>query len=207
MPTWKGDGKHADDHEFDVLMFERGWNPRDDFPVPRLISGLTGRAREHLRVAGDLDPFVVDGRLEQFLEHFKKNGCSSTTRGGNGIQEAHVRNQTCEGESVTSWIDRSDEALMDMRKKLASAPSASSSQTTMVPPQIQGWLLLHRARLRSQKFLLDLFTDDVRQSVDPSHGKDSGNSRKQHAFVATEEFPEEKDGPHLTEDDSDEDDL
>ena len=35
-----------------------------------------------------------------------------------------------------------------------------------------------------EKSLLDLFTDDVVQSVDRSHGKDSGNSRKQHAFDA-----------------------
>ena len=88
---------------------------------------------------------------------------------------------------MTSWINRSDEAVMDMRKKLATAPGASSSELTMVPPQIQGWLLLHRARLRDQdivgvmtvgslniklveKSLLDLFTDDVLQSVDRSHG-------------------------------------
>ena len=54
------------------------------------------------------------------------------------------------GESMTSWINRSDEALMDMRKKLATAPGANSSGTPMIPPQIQGWLLLHRARLRNQ---------------------------------------------------------
>ena len=58
----------------------------------------------------------------------------------------------------------------------------------------------------SSKSLLDLFTDDVLQSVDPSHGKDSGNSRKQHAFEAIEEVPEETDGHHLNEDDSDEHD-
>ena len=95
------------------------------------------------------------------------------------------------GESMTSWINRSDEALMDVRKKLATAPGANSSESTMIPPQIQGWLLLHRARLRDQdivgvmtmtggslniklveKSLLDLFTDDVLQSVDRSHGKE-----------------------------------
>ena len=54
------------------------------------------------------------------------------------------------GESMTSWINRSDEALMDVRKKLATAPGANSSESTMIPPQIQGWLLLHRARLRDQ---------------------------------------------------------
>ena len=52
------------------------------------------------------------------------------------------------GVSVTSWINRSGEALMVMRKKLASAPDATSSESTMILPQIQGWVLLHRARLR-----------------------------------------------------------
>ena len=39
---------------------------------------------------------------------------------------------------------------MDMRKKLATAHGARSSESAMIPPQIQGWLLLHRARLRDQ---------------------------------------------------------
>ena len=71
----------------------------------------------------------------------------------------------------------------------------------MIPPQIQSWLLLHRARLRDQdivgvmtmtegslniklveKSLLDLFTDDVLQSVDRSHGKESGKSKKAARF-------------------------
>ena len=43
-------------------------------------------------------------------------------------------------ESMTSWINRSDEALMDMRKELASAPGANSSESSMIPPQIRGWL-------------------------------------------------------------------
>ena len=101
------------------------------------------------------------------------------------------------GESMTSWINRSDEALMDMRKKLPAAPSANSSEQTMIPPQIQGWLLLLKARLRNEDIvgvmtmtggslniklveesLLDLFTDDVLLSVDRSHGKDDGISPK-----------------------------
>ena len=54
------------------FMYKRGSNPGDHcFLVPRLISGLTGRAREHLRMAGDLDRFAVDGGLEQFLEYLK----------------------------------------------------------------------------------------------------------------------------------------
>ena len=129
------------------------------------------------------------------------------------------------GESMTSWINTSDEALMDMRKKLATAPGANSSESTMIPPQIQGWLLLHRARLRDQdivgvmtmtggslninlaeKSLLDLFTDDVLQSVDRSHGKDSGNPRKQYAFEAVEEVPEDDDDTYIDEDFSENDD-
>ena len=82
---------------------------------------------------------------------------------------------------------------MDMRKKLASGPAINSSESTMTP-QIQGWLLLHRARLRDQeivgvmtmtggslklveKSILDLFTDDVLQSVDRSHGKGRDSRR------------------------------
>ena len=38
------------------------------------------------------------------------------------------------GESMTSWINRSDEALMDMRRKLATALGANSSESTMIPP-------------------------------------------------------------------------
>ena len=95
----------------------------------------------------------------------------------------------------------------------------------MIPPQIQGWLLLHRARLRDQdivgvmtmtggslniklveRSLLDLFTDDVLQSVDRSRGKDSGNPRKQHAFEAVEEVPEDHDDTYLDEDFSENDD-
>ena len=120
------------------------------------------------------------------------------------------------GESMTSWINRSDEALMDMRKKMATAPGANSSESTMILPQIHGWLLRHRASLRDQdivgvmtmtggslniklveKSLLDLFTDDVLQSVDRSHGKDCGNPRKQQAFEAVEEVLEDDDDMFL----------
>ena len=38
-----------------------------------------------------------------------------------------------------------------------------------------------------------MFTDDVLQSVDRSHGKDVGNPQKQHAFEAVEEIPEDDD--------------
>ena len=54
--------------------------------------------------------------------------------------------------------------------------------------------------------LLDLFTDDVLQSVDRSHGKDSGNLRKQHASEAVGEVPEDDDDTFLDEDFSENDD-
>ena len=57
-----------------------------------------------------------------------------------------------------------------------------------------------------EKSLLDLFTDDVLQSVDRSHGKDSGNLRKQHAFEAVEEIPENDDDTYLDDDFSENDD-
>ena len=57
-----------------------------------------------------------------------------------------------------------------------------------------------------EKSLLDLFTDDVLQSVGRSHGKDSGNPRKQHAFDAVEEVPEDDDDTYLVEDFSENDD-
>ena len=57
-----------------------------------------------------------------------------------------------------------------------------------------------------EKSLLDLFTDDVLQSVDRSHGKDSGNPRKQHALEAVEQIPEDDDGTYLDDDFSENDD-
>ena len=218
--------KLFDDYEFELLMYKRGSNPGDHcFQVSRLISGLSGRAREHLRMAADPDRFAVDGGLEQFLEYLKtKNGCSSQEE-GMAFKKYIYEIKRARGESMTSWINGSDEALMDMRKKLASAPGAKPSESTMIPPQIQGWLLLHRGRLRDQdivgvmtmtggslsiklveKSLLDLFTDYVFQSVDRYPGKDSGNPRMQHAFEAIEEVPEDADETHLDDDYSDDDD-
>ena len=46
--------------------------------------------------------------------------------------------KNAKGESMTSWINRSDEALMDMTKKLATAPGANSLKSAMIPPLIQG---------------------------------------------------------------------
>ena len=152
VPTWNGDAKLFDDYEFYVLMYKRGSNPDDHcFFVPRLISGLTGWAREHLRMAGDLDRFAVDGGLERFLEYLKtKMGIRRPQEEGLAFKKYIYEIKRAKGESVTSWINRSDEALMDMRKKLSTATGANSSESTMIPPQIQGWLLLHRARLRDQ---------------------------------------------------------
>ena len=45
--------------------------------------------------------------------------------------------------------------------------------------------------------MFDLFTDDVLQSVDRSHGKDSGHPREQQAFEAVEEVPEDDDDTYL----------
>ena len=136
MPTWNGDAKLFDDYEFDVLMYKRGSNPGDhSFLVPRLISGLTGRAREHLRMAGDLDRFAVDGGLEQFLEYLKtKMGIRRPQEEGMAFKKYIYEIKRARGESMTSWINRSDEALMDMRKKLAIAPGANVSESTMIPP-------------------------------------------------------------------------
>ena len=55
VPKWNGDAKHFDDYEFYVIMYKRkGSKPGDHcFLVPRLILGLIGRTREHLRVVGD----------------------------------------------------------------------------------------------------------------------------------------------------------
>ena len=58
-----------------------------------------------------------------------------------------------------------------------------------------------------EKSLLDLFTDDVLQSVDRSHGKDPGNPRKQHAFEAVEEIPEDDDDTYHGGDFSENDDT
>ena len=123
----------------------------------------------------------------------KRNHETHTQWQGMAFKKYIYEIKRARGESMTSWINRSDEALMDMRKKLATAPGANSSESTMIPPQILGWLLLHRTKLRHQdivgvmtmtggslniklveKSLLDLFTDDVLQSVDRSHGKNSG---------------------------------
>ena len=72
------------------------------------------------------------------------------------------------GESMTSWILRSDEALTDMRKNLATAPGAHSQEPTMILPQIQGWLLLHPLRL--PLLLLHLPVASVQDPVAGHHG-------------------------------------
>ena len=139
-----------------------------------------------------------DGGLEQFLDHLKtKMGIRRPQEEGMAFKKYIYQIQ----RARTSWIYRSDDALINMRKKLARAPGANSSESTMIPPQFQGWLLLH-----VEKSLLDLFTDDVLQSVDRSHDKDSGNHRKQHAFEAIEKIPEDDDDNYLDDDLSENDD-
>ena len=77
VPTWIGEAKVFDSYEFDVLMYIR--MARNQAIIAslfaRLISGRTGRAREYLWMAGDLDRFAVDGGLEQkwvFVDHRKR---------------------------------------------------------------------------------------------------------------------------------------
>ena len=109
-----------------------------------MISGLTDRAREHLRAARDLESFAFDGGLEQFLEYLKtKVGIRRPQEEGMAFKTYIYEIKRARSESMTSCINRSDEASMDVKKKLASAPGANSSEPTMISPQIQGWLLLH----------------------------------------------------------------
>ena len=123
-------------------------------------------------------------------------------------------------ESMTCWINRSDEALMDMRKKLASAPGANSSESTRIPPQIQGWLATssqsesamsrhcwsHDHDKRQSEYqtveesLLDLFTDDVFQFVDRSHGKDWKFSKATHFVRHVNNNDSDDDVPYVDED-------
>ena len=116
VPTWNGDAKLFDDCEFGVLMYKRGSNTCDHcFLVPRLISGLTGRAWEHFRMAGDLDRFAVDGGLEQFLEDLKtKTGIRRPHEEGMAFKKYIYEIKRARGKSMTRWINRSHEALMDM---------------------------------------------------------------------------------------------
>ena len=121
---------------------------------------------------------------------------------------------------MTSWINRSDEALMDMRKKLAWAPGANSTESTMIPPQIQGWLATssqsesaksghcwsHDHDKRQSEYqtveesLLDLFTDDVFQLVDRSHGKDWKFSKATHFVRHVNDNDSDDDDPYVDED-------
>ena len=78
--------------------------------VPRLISGLTGRAREHLRMAGDLDRFAVDGGLEQLLEYLKtKMGIRRPQEEGMAFKKYINEIKRARGEPMTSWINSASE--------------------------------------------------------------------------------------------------
>ena len=124
------------------------------------------------------------------------------------------------GESMTSWIKRSVEALMDMRKKLASALGANSSESMMILPLIQGWLFTHRARLQYQHIVGVMTTTRCSLNIklvvicSPMMPFSqlitlmvkTGDSRTQHACEAIEEVPEDDDETHLNDDYIDDDD-
>ena len=100
-------------------------------------------------MAGDLDRFAVDGGHEQFLEYLKtKMGVRRPQEERMACKKYIYEIKRARGESMTRFINRSDEALMDTRKKLATAPGANSPESTAIPPQIQGWLLLHRSETK-----------------------------------------------------------
>ena len=86
-------------------------------------------------MTGDLDRFAVDGGLEQFLEYLKtKMGIRRPQEERMAFKKyIYYEIKRARGESMTGWINRSDEALMDTRKKLASAHGANSSESTMIP--------------------------------------------------------------------------
>ena len=107
MPTWNGDAKLFDDYKFVVLLYKRGSNLGDHrFLVPRLIAGLTGRERKHLRDAGDIDRFSVEGGLQQFPEYLKTKM---------GIRR-HLRDQACE-RGVHDKLDQSIRRSSDGHEK------------------------------------------------------------------------------------------
>ena len=130
------------------------------------------------------------------------------------------------GESMTSWINRSDEALYGHAEEIGNStwckffiinndPSTNSRLAACPQDEIERsghcWSHDHDRRQSLnmklvEKSLLGLFTNDVLQSVDRSHGEDSGNPRKQHAFEAVEEIPEDDDDTYLDDDFSEHDD-
>ena len=68
-------------------------------------------------MAGGLDRLAVDGGLEQFLEYQKtKMGIRRPQEEGIAFKKYIYEIKRAKGESMTSWINRSDEGVMDMRK-------------------------------------------------------------------------------------------
>ena len=66
-------------------------------------------------MAGDLDCFAVEGRLEQFLEYLKtKMGIRRPHEEGMAFKKYIYEIKRARGVSTTSWINRSGEALMVM---------------------------------------------------------------------------------------------
>ena len=77
---------------------------------------------------------LLTAELEHFLEYVKtKMGVGRSQDEGMAFKTHIYEIKRARGESMTSWIKRSDEALMDMRKKLAAAPGAKSCESTMDP--------------------------------------------------------------------------
>ena len=77
-----------------------------------------------------IDSLLTAG-LIQFLKYLKtKMGIRRPREEGMAFKKYIYEIKRARGESMTSRINRSDEALMDMRKKLATAPGANSSEST-----------------------------------------------------------------------------
>ena len=120
VPTWNADAQLFDDYAFDVFMYKRGSNPGDRcFLVPRLISGLTGGARK--KISGWLailifSPLKADLKNSLNPQKDKNNGYSSTTGNEMACKKYICEIKRARGESMTSWINRPDEALMDMKE-------------------------------------------------------------------------------------------
>ena len=90
-------------------------------------------------MAGDLDRFAVDGGLEQFLEYLKtKMGIRRPQEEGMAFKKYIYEIKRAKDESMTSWINRSDEALMDMRKKLATRINDDPSTNSRLAASPQG---------------------------------------------------------------------
>ena len=67
------------------------------------------------------------------------------------MRHTHIyENQTCERLVHDNLDQQICRAFDGHEKDIGNSAGANSSESTMFLPQIQGWLLLHRARLRDQ---------------------------------------------------------